>query len=182
MPSKPDPSSLPQSFLVKKRRILESLSIPAEEYHDLSPKDSIDESIRDLIDEINSLEGFVTTSSCGGRVSVFLEGKRATERGRSSQQDEDGKVEGDGVEHSSGAKAKDTTAGVGGKGGGGRWLFVSHNKASWEEEMDLAGLLGMKRREPQPPRDIGARVVHFKFEPMASYSRCIRLDPDANAL
>jgi len=98
MPSTSNASSLPQSFLVKKHRILESLNIPAEEYHDLSPKDSIDESIRDLIDEINSLEGFVTTSSCGGRVSVFLEGKKLSELDRPSQQDENGKVEGGRVE------------------------------------------------------------------------------------
>ncbi|CAF3483681.1 unnamed protein product [Fusarium graminearum] len=49
--------------------------------------------------------GFVTTSSCAGRVSVFLEGRRVAEA-----EGEDERV-----------------AGVGGKGAGGAWLFVSHD-------------------------------------------------------
>lgn len=36
----------------------------------------MDAGIRDLIDEINAVDGLVTTSSCAGRISVFLEGQR----------------------------------------------------------------------------------------------------------
>jgi len=72
---------LPPSFVAKKQKILEQLAVPAEQYDDLSPKGSIDEKIRDLIDEINALEGCVTTSSCAGRISVFLEGKRKSSYG-----------------------------------------------------------------------------------------------------
>lgn len=42
----------------------------------MSPKGTVDAGIRELIDVINGVEGLVTTSSCAGRVSVFLEGSR----------------------------------------------------------------------------------------------------------
>jgi tRNA wybutosine-synthesizing protein 3 len=75
--SLPDPHA---SFEASKQRILAQLAVPAEEYDDLSPKGSVDAPIRALIDRLNSAPGFVTTSSCSGRVSVFVEGnkKRAT--------------------------------------------------------------------------------------------------------
>jgi hypothetical protein len=65
-------------------------------------------------------------------------------------------------------------AGVGGKGGGGRWLFVSHDPVRiGAMEGGIACFLGMKE-----PCGIGAetgvfaqeRLIHFKFEPMASYN------------
>ena len=61
----------------RQQKILEQINQPAEQYNDLSPKGSIDEGIRDLIDYINTLPGFVSTSSCAGRVSVFLEGAKS---------------------------------------------------------------------------------------------------------
>jgi len=51
-------------FEARKQKILEQLDTPDAEYHDLSPKGSVDAPIRDLIGEINSLESLVTTSSC----------------------------------------------------------------------------------------------------------------------
>lgn len=139
----------PPSFTQRKERILAQLAVPEGEYTDASPKGSVDEGIRVLIDGINALEGFVTTSSCAGRVSVFREGE-----GRK-------------------------LAGVGGKGGGGNWLFVSHDPVPLEDgepERDLEDLLGLKEAENQEAsservddslRDgAAARLIHFKFEPM----------------
>ncbi|EDO43290.1 predicted protein [Nematostella vectensis] len=40
---------------------------------DLSKKGSIDEPIVNLVDYINGLDAFFTTSSCSGRISVFTE-------------------------------------------------------------------------------------------------------------
>ncbi|KUI65536.1 tRNA wybutosine-synthesizing protein 3 [Cytospora mali] len=83
-PHTPSPSSqppIPPSFTRRKQAILDQLSVPDEDYTDLSPKGTIDAGIRDLIDEINALDGLVTTSSCGGRVSVFLEGRRGGKGG-----------------------------------------------------------------------------------------------------
>ena len=74
----PPPAGL---FAAKKAKILSQLSVPDAEYSDASPKGSVDDGIRDLIDEINALDGLVTTSSCAGRVSVFV--KALEERGSS---------------------------------------------------------------------------------------------------
>ncbi|CAN9133859.1 unnamed protein product [Alternaria alternata] len=99
---------MPTRFEVRKQKILEQLDAPDGEYHDLSPKGSIDAPIRDLIGEINKLQGLVTTSSCSGRISVFLEGRKAD------------------AEVSDSAQGEESRAGPGGKGGGGAWLFISH--------------------------------------------------------
>lgn len=151
-------TTLPQSFQRKKRKILEQLAVPETEYDDLSPKGSVDAGIRDLIDEINGREGLVTTSSCGGRVSVFLEGVRNSEGGGGGgEEGEDGRIHvGKG-------------AGVGGKGGGGRWLFVSHDRIELDQVGEsIAKLLGMGKCLSQPAitGTRPTRLIHFKFEPM----------------
>ncbi|KAH6651794.1 methyltransferase TYW3-domain-containing protein [Truncatella angustata] len=154
MRSLPQP---PQSFLQKKSKILEQLSIPDTEYTDASPKGSVDVGIRELIDELNGLEGFVTTSSCAGRVSVFVEGKKAAEGASQENQDEEG------------ARTA-TVAGVGGKGGGGHWLFVSHDPVEVEDGKTLDDLFGLKNQDASGDTTTGdneaARLIHFKFEPM----------------
>jgi tRNA wybutosine-synthesizing protein 3 len=155
--------TLPPSFVAKKQKILQQLAVPAEQYDDLSPKGSVDEGIRDLIDEINALEGCVTTSSCAGRISVFLEGEKKT----ASVTNKNGI--GDGEKIGVGLKG----AGAGGKGGGGRWLFVSHDPVDVQKHAGIwKELFGMQRedfgRKELLPlgnvRDI--RFIHFKFEPM----------------
>lgn len=180
--------TLPNSFLRKKVKILHDLAVPSETYDDLSPKGSVDEGIRDLIDEINGLEGFVTTSSCAGRVSVFLEGSKGpskvdkNERGGDGEGDEDGErsLGGQSIAETAGEtvqeSVQETRAGVGGKGGGGRWLFVSHERiplpphnATSSIQEDLVSKLGMKL--PGSSTSVaefgpGRRNIHFKFEPM----------------
>lgn len=162
-------SSLPPSFVAKKRRILQQLSIPAAEYDDLSPKGSVDEGIRDLIEDINALEGCVTTSSCAGRVSVFLEGKRKSEYA-SGPETRGGDLEG-----------REKGAGAGGKGGGGRWLFVSHDPVKKEKEKSWIEVFGMKSGDFESLQgEMGdvmeRRLIHFKFEPMVSRSLTRSLD------
>jgi tRNA wybutosine-synthesizing protein 3 len=143
-------ASSPPAFVERKRKILEQLAIPDTEYTDASPKGSIDEGIRDLIDEINQQSGFVTTSSCAGRVSVFLEGRRVADTEREDEQ----------------------VAGVGGKGAGGAWLFVSHDPVPDESgSTDWSSLFGLqKSTEAQEtagePKE--RRLVHFKYEAMVS--------------
>lgn len=145
------------------------MSVPASEYDDLSPKGSVDEGIRDLIGEINQIEGYVTTSSCAGRTSIFVEGKKNTETDI-SEEAEDEKGEGE----------LETRAGVGGKGGGGKWLYVSHAPLDWRNhERKLAELFGMRRRNADLDRDLHCgdpgweRWVHFKFEPMVSSGQAL---------
>lgn len=174
---RPSKRPLPQSFLAKKKTILDQLSVPVSDYDDLSPKGSIDVDIRDLIDEINRIDGCVTTSSCSGRVSVFLEGKKRTDgevlddQRKEANNDfgdvravqDEAHVTGDENE------ARETTAGIGGKGGGGRWLYVSHSPVDISQHDrvgGISGLLGMGEPRGDLPHDSGSRFIHFKFEPM----------------
>lgn len=86
------------SFDQKKKSILVEISTNGPENLDVSPKGTIDEFCIPIIDLINSHKDMVTTSSCSGRVSVFLEG----------------------------VKSADSTSIVS-KGNHGRWLFVTHD-------------------------------------------------------
>lgn len=145
------------TFNERKASILSQLAIPDQEYTDLSPKGSVDEGIRQLVDEINQLDGFVTTSSCAGRVAIFLDG--ANKKSDSTVENENGP---------SGAATQ------GGKGGG-QWLYVSHDPidvSSIQQKGELLALFQMKPDEPisVPSSDSRTRFVHFRFEPMVSPS------------
>ncbi|KND89886.1 tRNA wybutosine-synthesizing protein 3 [Tolypocladium ophioglossoides CBS 100239] len=146
------------SFGEKKVKILQQLDVPEAEYADASPKGSVDEGIRDLIGEVNRAEGFVTTSSCAGRVSVFLEGRKTAA----------GAGVGEGDEH----QQREQVAGVGGKGAGGTWLYVSHEPVACDGEDDYeawASTLGFAASAVSQSRPRGSaerRLIHFKFEPM----------------
>ena len=131
-------------FEAKKRKILEVLETPDEEYHDLSPKGSVDEPIRPLIAEINRLPGLVTTSSCSGRLSVFCEGKKKAS-----------------------GSAEDALMNVGGKGQG-KWLYISHDPVQNAQDTDFMSLFGLKEPDVQKQGDLGAEssYIHLKFEPM----------------
>lgn len=137
--AKVDMMTAQSPFDQKRTNILHSLSLEPANYTDLSPKGSVDEPIRHLINLINHNSDLVTTSSCSGRVSVFLEG-----------------------------------SGSGGKGGGGRWLFVSHDpldlngKESWTERFGLHPSAG----NGQKGVSTNVRHVHLKFEPMILHILC----------
>lgn len=205
--------------------MLAQLSLPDEEYEDLSPKGTVDAGIRDLIGEINAREGLVTTSSCAGRVSVFLEGRRKASGAGAGRGGAAGSGDGgaaDGIagepllpghpfavdEEGAAAMGGDTdilgkkeeseqqrqfgddvggdeevrtVAGIGGKGGGGRWLFVSHDPVETNGKLDsepniVAALLGLEEpifdgRDGSSAEEMSggeSRLIHFKFEPMVS--------------
>ncbi|KAG5952162.1 hypothetical protein E4U58_000910 [Claviceps cyperi] len=147
----------PPGFEAKKARILHDLAVPEAEYTDASPKGTIDTGIRNLIDEINDAEGFVTTSSCAGRVSVFLEGRKVA-----------ADVHGEAHAGASSGSASQV-AGVGGKGAGGTWLFVSHDVVegqNWADGLALRGNAEGEETETEEETGEGRRLIHFKFEPM----------------
>ena len=143
----------PSAFQDKKRKILEDLAAPAEDYTDLSPKGSVDEGVRELCDEINGLDGYVTTSSCAGRIAVYLDGS-GKDRG------EDELIE---------STARE--AGKGGKGGG-KWLFVSHEPVKTDNvsgEGEVFKMFGIQHVSPSvPASSANGRLVYLKFEPMVS--------------
>lgn len=159
---------VPPLFAQKKASILAALATPEKEYTDLSPKGSVDEGIKNLINRINSIDGIVTTSSCAGRMSVFLEGSKtmtATNKGGNGGYEDHG--------HDTVA-ARKAPAVPGGKGLGGRWLFVSHEPVEVANSCDphpkpIATLLGFAPHHftaaPDPER---SRLIKFQFEPMVS--------------
>ncbi|KAI9892415.1 MAG: hypothetical protein M1814_001372 [Vezdaea aestivalis] len=168
-------SGIPESFAKRKSAIVASLATSPEEYDDLSPKGSIDEAIRPLIQDINALEGFITTSSCAGRISVFAEGIK---KRRLPEGEEDSKPLSDIL---TGPKSimpglkvpSQAPATVGGKGGGGTWLYVSHDPVKRPVagcalgDAPLTTLFNLsKPSQPLPSANNFTRFVHFKFEAM----------------
>ena len=151
-----------QRFDAKKQDILSRLSKPDDHYEDASPKGSVDEGVRHLVNEINKTPGFVTTSSCSGRVAVFLEGppKDRTSGVASNNIDRPNDVDEDSIVVSS----------TGGKGGG-QWLFTSHEQVDLEP-YHVNGVLFLKlgfsstSDVSYPPSAERTQYVHFKFEPM----------------
>lgn len=169
MPSTSTLDYIPPSFHPVKTRILSSLSQPPSTYSDLSPKGSVDAGIKDLIDSINKLPGIVTTSSCAGRVSIFLEGRRVGDEikgrdGKEDKEEEDGNGDCDEDERQ--------VAVPGGKGRDGKWLFVSHEKVSTQPMNDSGGytkLFGLEKggiNAEERVCEVGHRFVRFQFEPM----------------
>lgn len=151
-----DSAKIPALFLEKKAKITAQLTLPDSDYTDASPKGSVDVGIRELIRDINAHAGLVTTSSCAGRASVFLEGRKKT---TTTQHRHDGDAR--------------LAGAVGGKGGGGRWLYVSHEplgqvagSALEEVLFDTADDTGAGAGGEEDEGDDEERLVHFKFEPM----------------
>ncbi|KAH7075610.1 methyltransferase TYW3-domain-containing protein [Paraphoma chrysanthemicola] len=140
-------------FETRKQSILAQLEAPDGDYHDLSPKGSVDEPIRDLISEINSFYGLVTTSSCSGRISVFLEGRKANTGDSCSEEQ------------------TESRAGPGGKGGGGAWLYISHDPVKGTDVTTAStytSLFGLQDAASEDDRlaSVKSRYIHLKFEPM----------------
>ena len=156
---------IPPSFISKKAAILASLSVHSSTYTDLSPKGSVDVAIKSLIDRINALEGVVTTSSCSGRISVFLEGSKnvtSTSEETELEDGQDPKLQ----------QYQERNPVPGGKGLGGRWLYVSHESQHGKIEFgSITRTLGMGQQisfhDARPNLDRSeTRFARFQFEPM----------------
>lgn len=123
---------IPAAFTARKQKILSELQQPDDEYTDKSPKGNVDVQIRDLIDEINRIDGYVTTSSCAGRVAVFVEGGDSNDNsvlgGTSVKPELELELEPDPDEDTRSKQDSfpPTRTSPGGKGGG-HWLYVSHD-------------------------------------------------------
>lgn len=161
-------------FEAHKAQILTEISSPGP---DASPKGSIDIHILPLINRLNEHCKTITTSSCSGRISVFLEGSKKLAGG-------DSEAIGEAPGPNEKAEFPPGNAGMGGKGGG-KWLFVSHdpvdciNMTPREVSQMLLGghTLGLDSVNNQVLTDpvlsgagidvsSSTRLVHMKFEPM----------------
>ncbi|KAK9235829.1 tRNA wybutosine-synthesizing protein [Lipomyces kononenkoae] len=149
--------SPPTQFVAKKAHILKELTSPEP---DLSPKGSPDVQILPLLDLINSHPLLVTTSSCAGRVAIYAEGIR-TGKSALEESDENGNATAD-VQGGS----------IGGKGSGGRWIYVTHDEPTGQIETgcwsDLLydGIPVTTEDSAHNGDSSNRRYVHFKFEPM----------------
>ncbi|KAH8695067.1 methyltransferase TYW3-domain-containing protein [Talaromyces proteolyticus] len=180
-------AAIPPSFIARKSKILSDLSVPDAEYTDLSPKGSVDEGIRDLIRDINNLDGLVTTSSCAGRTSVFVEGSKTSKRRKltsvkPSDDDDDGTAKRD-EEEEEAEPVDDRTArqeqsesrkfAVSGGKGEGRWLYVSHDPVSLYaagQDASYHKLFGLVPGDGIPKTSTagndGICLVRFHYDPM----------------
>ncbi|CCH59808.1 hypothetical protein TBLA_0B09900 [Henningerozyma blattae CBS 6284] len=143
------------AFDQKKNAILEEINSTDL---DLSPKGTIDELCLPIMKLINSHRDMVTTSSCSGRLSVFVEGN----------------------------KVHNKTVKVGGKGDGGKWLFVTHNQdevLGWLNNLENKNTYFQPILTPNstPGSDGSTRLILYKYEPFILHVKCRDLE-SASAL
>jgi len=134
-------------FLQKKQAILKEINTTLGDVPDLSPKGSIDELCIPIMNLINAHDDMVTTSSCSGRVSVFVEGVKI--------------------------KTQDHVK-IGGKGDGGHWLFVSHDKNNiqdwYQNKFEYSSVPSVQLNE------LSTRYILYKFEPLILHVKCRNLE------
>lgn len=136
-------------FDQKKAYILAEIGETNEDTPDASPKGTIDEFCIPIIKLINSNNDMVTTSSCSGRVSVFLEGVKNV-----SQDD----------------------VKIGAKGNSGRWIFVTHDPKDlpgWSQSIDFKYATDI---QSFASTDINTRYILYKFEPLILHVKCRNLE------
>ncbi|RMZ81345.1 hypothetical protein DV738_g2142, partial [Chaetothyriales sp. CBS 135597] len=182
---------IPDHFRSKKQKILAALAVPESEYSDNSPKGSVDEPIRELIDFINSHPGWCTTSSCSGRVAVFVEGPKGStssagfEVDNGDNDDNDSEVEAKTGTKKTPTAKKVTKTGPGGKGGG-HWLFVSHSALTDTANIDQLNIIAPESSssttatlggvEAAAVATTTPRLVHLSFSPLILHVLCASLD------
>lgn len=142
-------------FDQKKYHILQEIGLNSEGNPDASPKGTIDTLCIPLITLINSHKDMVTTSSCSGRLSVFLEGNKGYQGVSASEEVNKEQYK------------------IGAKGDGGHWLFVSHEKDDikewWKEEYIKFDLDSEVKSDDY---DVSTRYVLFKYEPLIFHVKC----------
>ena len=127
--------------------LYEGLSISS--FRDKSPKGSVDERIRPLVDLINQHESFSTLSSCSGRISLF--DPNNNNRVRSNQDS----IEEPGLPENS----------VSGKGIGG-WLLVSHEEIEPDELTSLFPEQSVSESQQSHQESYETHPLVFKVEPL----------------
>mmetsp|Transcript_7427 Transcript_7427/g.9210 ORF Transcript_7427/g.9210 Transcript_7427/m.9210 type:complete len:276 (+) Transcript_7427:708-1535(+) len=136
-------------FDQKKQSILAEIGTTDEATPDASPKGTIDEFCIPIINLINSNKDMVTTSSCSGRVSVFLEGVK--------------NIDQDDVK-------------IGAKGNQGRWIFVTHDPkdlSDWFSSVDFKYITDISSYKST---SVTTRYILYKFEPLILHVKCRDLE------
>lgn len=136
-------------FDQKKKSILAEIGATDEITPDASPKGTIDEFCIPIIHLINSNKDMVTTSSCSGRVSVFLEGMK--------------NIDQDDIK-------------IGAKGNYGRWIFVTHDPKDLPDWSSSVNFKYITDGSSYGSTDVNARYILYKFEPLILHVKCRDLE------
>ncbi|KAL3678169.1 hypothetical protein R1sor_021125 [Riccia sorocarpa] len=142
-----------KEFELRKQAVLKAL---ASEEVDKSRKGGVDVQIAELINKINSHPHYYTTSSCSGRISLFLDHPQLPTPSADAFHEE--------YEHDLG---EDGTKETEKKRKGGDWIFVSHEPAVVSE-------IRRSVREKYTSEQKGLLV--FRFEPFILALECSSLD------
>lgn len=143
------------AFDQKKQSILNEINSVEP---DLSPKGSIDVLCLPIINLINSHDDMVTTSSCSGRISVFVEGTKQ--------------------QHNLVNK-------TGGKGQGGKWIYVSHDQdqvVNWIEKLQNVDDAPINFNYVDSDNinvdhfNSVVRLILYKYEPFILHVKCRNFD------
>lgn len=137
------------SFDQKKNCILKKIDQTNENNPDSSPKGTIDLLCRPLIDLINLNKNMVTLSSCSGRVSVFVEGKKNNSN--------------DNIKISA-------------KGNDNSWLFVTHTIEGLNDWYENKKIVFLENENFLSLTDINTRYILFKFEPLILHVKCRNIE------
>lgn len=136
------------SFGQKKASILSEIGETLSSVPDASPKGSIDELCLPIMRLINSHNDMVTTSSCSGRVSVFVEGSKQNK--------------------------------IGGKGEGGYWMFVTHDKNELSNWFKGKFTYASSSEVGSAASQLSTRFILFKYEPFILHVKCRNYETAAN--
>ncbi|GME78414.1 unnamed protein product [Ambrosiozyma monospora] len=154
-------------FDQKKAAILSEIDLTSSDHPDASPKGTIDELCIPIIKLINSHKDMFTTSSCSGRVSVFVEGFKITKTKKLVSETPDEKTTSEMSERNPGQGENKDNFKIGAKGEGGHWLFVTHDDTkldNWWVDKKIS----FENNSTKKIQDLNlsTRYVLFKFEPL----------------
>jgi len=138
-------------FTAQKTKLLQRLTAPNASNTNHSSKEGVDVGIRSLVDEMNKIDTLATTSSCAGRVVVYLEGSGSSSS--PSHLDDDMGISGLTI---AAEEVHDQS------------LFVSHDPLPLSGKRPVAPMLGLSDHTNLgvPSTVEGVRWVRCKFEPM----------------
>lgn len=187
-----DPSAVLPSFRdirAKTLRALYGIQSGAGGHHplrlfvDKSPKGSVDEAIRALVDLINAHPSYATLSSCSGRIAVFDPsglGRGAEETRATRSADADAIGQQDETVSERGDSANTTTTSTSSGKGSGRWALSSHAPIAPQQLIDI---LNEKVNETDGGASgaVAPPTLMFKHEPLLLHVAASTL-PRATAL
>ncbi|KAL7467225.1 hypothetical protein ACHAXS_007475 [Conticribra weissflogii] len=199
-PSSSQPSILPNFRSLRERNLLTLYGTTADGTINLdkSPKGSVDEKIRPLVDLINRNEDYVTLSSCSGRVALFdptgggygcdeirdetelllVESANDNEQEWKNAAIDDIATVSRSGQHPPSMNKKEKSTKISGKGRG-KWIFVTHDILPDLGQQMIRSLrdVGRERLEMRRRRRLDLQTQQIKANPRNTNEEdCINFD------